>query len=309
MLTVRQLFETDNGHTVSADKTITVCSEDNETKIEIPIRLHYDISGGVRYFSVFVARKNTKYLDILLQTMSPSLNDFLLPAGIRNVKLPSASKIPRGFNIGVGNFETLQVLVDPKDGGEIDAVSLPFSGRIFLYTEENISIGDQDLKYLRDQNIHPRVRGPEYVELLDVKPRAFISHDSRDKDEVARPIAQTLQQMLCPVWYDEYSLKVGDSLRESIEKGLKETKFCILILTSNFLASGGWPKNEYTAAFTKEMVEDRKVILPVWCGVSRDNVFQYSPILADKYGLQYSEDKREEVCRKLFLEIEGRLSR
>jgi hypothetical protein len=37
------------------------------------------------------------------------------------------------------------------------------------------------------------------------------------------------------VWYDEFSLKVGDSLRESIEKGIKECKKCILILTQNYL--------------------------------------------------------------------------
>ena len=51
---------------------------------------------------------------------------------------------------------------------------------------------------------------------------ALISHDSRDKDDVDCKIAINLNRMLCPVWYDEFSPKVGDSLREGIEKGLKE---------------------------------------------------------------------------------------
>lgn len=54
------------------------------------------------------------------------------------------------------------------------------------------------------------------------KPRALLSHDSREKAEVAGPVAVGLQKLMCPMWYDEFSLKVGDYLRESIERGLKE---------------------------------------------------------------------------------------
>ncbi len=67
----------------------------------------------------------------------------------------------------------------------------------------------------------------------------FISHDSHDKEEVASKIAIELTRRVCPVWYDEFSLKVGDSLRESIEKGLKECKKCILILSPSFLTNKG----------------------------------------------------------------------
>jgi len=73
-------------------------------------------------------------------------------------------------------------------------------------------------------------------------PLAFISHDSRDKDGLVRDLASTLQKMLCPVWYDEYSLIAGQSLRESIEKGLRECKKCVLVLSPSFLANGGWTK-------------------------------------------------------------------
>lgn len=65
-------------------------------------------------------------------------------------------------------------------------------------------------------------------------PLAFISHDSRDQEQVAKSIAIGLQRLLCPVWYDEFSLKLGDNLRDSIEKGLKECKKCILVLSPNY---------------------------------------------------------------------------
>jgi hypothetical protein len=45
------------------------------------------------------------------------------------------------------------------------------------------------------------------------RPRAFISHDSRDKEKIAEPLAAALQNFMCPVWFDKFSLKVGDSLK------------------------------------------------------------------------------------------------
>jgi hypothetical protein len=97
--------------------------------------------------------------------------------------------------------------------------------------------------------------------------RVHISRQQR-QDEVAARIAVGLQRILCPVWYDEYALKVGDNLRETIERGLKETKKCILILSPNFLANNGWTKTEFDSVFTREILEGNGVLLPVWYNVS-----------------------------------------
>ena len=82
---------------------------------------------------------------------------------------------------------------------------------------------------------------------------AFISHDSRDKAEVARKIAIGLQRMLCPVWYDEFSLIVGANLRDSIENGLKQSRKCILVLSPHFFSNGGSTKKEFDSIFTREI--------------------------------------------------------
>ena len=106
----------------------------------------------------------------------------------------------------------------------------------------------------------------EYAKQRDelAVPLAFISHDSKDKSDVARPLANLLLTRMCSVWYDEYSLRVGDHLRDSIEKGIKECKKCILILTPNFLTNNGWTKTEFDSIFTRERIEQQKLILPVW---------------------------------------------
>ena len=91
-------------------------------------------------------------------------------------------------------------------------------------------------------------------------------------------------------------------MRESIERGLKECAKCVLVLTPNFLSNEGWSKREYDLIFTRELVEKQKVILPIWGGVSVADVYQFSPILADRVAVQWSAGV-EEVARKLMLAI------
>lgn len=80
-------------------------------------------------------------------------------------------------------------------------------------------------------------------------------------------------------------MRVGDSLRANIEKGLKEARKCIIILSPNFLSNEGWSKAEFDSIFTREILERTNVILPVWHNVGAKEIYNYSPRLADKVGL------------------------
>ena len=57
----------------------------------------------------------------------------------------------------------------------------------------------------------------------------FISHTWEDKESLAQPLAEALTEVGLKVWYDEYSLTLGDSLRRSIDRGLAESKYGIVI--------------------------------------------------------------------------------
>jgi hypothetical protein len=108
----------------------------------------------------------------------------------------------------------------------------------------------------------------------------FISHASEDKDEIARPLAQALQGEGYSVWYDEFTLTVGDSLRKSIDQGLIGSDFGVVILSKHFFEKH-WPEQELNGLATKE-VNGKKVILPVWHGVGIEEVRNFSPMLADR---------------------------
>ena len=62
----------------------------------------------------------------------------------------------------------------------------------------------------------------------------FISHAWKDKDSFVRPLAKALQAKGLKVWFDESELKVGDSLRRSIDQGLAKSKYGIVVLSPNF---------------------------------------------------------------------------
>jgi hypothetical protein len=71
----------------------------------------------------------------------------------------------------------------------------------------------------------------------------FISHSSEDKNEIARPLADALVAKGLAVWYDDFSLKLGDSLRESIDRGLSRSRFGVVILSPYFFESIGPDRN------------------------------------------------------------------
>jgi hypothetical protein len=108
----------------------------------------------------------------------------------------------------------------------------------------------------------------------------FISHAHEDK-EVARPLAEALRERGLTVWYDEYVLRLGDSLREVIERGLASSRFGVVILSPSFFAKE-WPQRELNALLARETTKRSKVLLPVWHNLTLEEVTARSPILADR---------------------------
>lgn len=114
----------------------------------------------------------------------------------------------------------------------------------------------------------------------------FISHATEDKEAIAKPLADALVSAGLEVWYDEYALTVGDSLRQKIDEGLAKSEFGIVILSEAFF-SKHWPQQELNGLAAREN-GGGKVILPVWHNISRNDVLAYSPPLADKLGVPTS---------------------
>ena len=223
------------------------------------------------------------------------------------VTLPSA-KTYHG-SLRVENSDPFQIL--SQFYGETDwksTTELASTKRLFVYSENQLN--SQDLTQLyniaKSINLDLQFRSVNFREIRSnqEKPLGFISHDSRDKEAVAKPIAIALQKFQCPVWYDEFSLKVGNNLRTTIEKGLKECKKCVLILSPSFFSNNGWTKTEFDSIFTRQILEETDLILPVWYNVTKHEVYDYSPSLLNIKGLDWNKLGSEEVCRQLHRAID-----
>lgn len=122
----------------------------------------------------------------------------------------------------------------------------------------------------------------------------FISHASEDKDEVVRPLAEALRGNGLSVWYDEFELRIGDSLRRKIDKGLANSRFGVIVLSQTFIKKG-WPNYELDGLITRANT-GAQILLPIWHGITKKEVIEYSPSLADKVARNTSSSTVEEIA-------------
>jgi hypothetical protein len=122
----------------------------------------------------------------------------------------------------------------------------------------------------------------------------FICHASEDKDSFVRELALALQESDLKVWYDEFSLKLGDSLGRKIDEGLLNSRYGLIILSKHFFAKP-WPQTELEGLVLRENSSGDKVILPIWHGVEKEEVMKYSPRLADKIACKSSEGTKRVI--------------
>lgn len=128
----------------------------------------------------------------------------------------------------------------------------------------------------------------------------FVSHASEDKENIVKPLVKELEKYGLRVWYDEFELKIGDSLSESIDKGIINSKNGLIIVSNNFL-NKNWTDYELKSFMIKEIEQGRE-ILPIWHNVTKADVMNRSLFLADKFALS-SDIGVEQLAIKIVQKI------
>lgn len=113
-------------------------------------------------------------------------------------------------------------------------------------------------------------------EIFDV----FVSHASEDKESIVRSLVNELKGQNLTVWFDEFTLRIGDSLRQKIDKGLSRSRVGLVVLSTAFM-SKGWTNYELDGIVTRA-VSGEQMLLPIWHNVTKEDVIKFSPSLADK---------------------------
>jgi hypothetical protein len=130
----------------------------------------------------------------------------------------------------------------------------------------------------------------------------FISHASEDKDAFVRQLAVELRTLGVRVWYDEFSLRPGDSLRESIDRGLSSSRHGLVVLSKAFFAKK-WTNWEVNGLVQICLDDSSRRIIPLWLDVNHSEIKEWSAPIADLVALKGGEPKQ--IAKEVFETIEG----
>lgn len=159
------------------------------------------------------------------------------------------------------------------------------------------------MRQVSSSSIAPLVQGSLLSSLDEDQPSetkkydVFISHATEDKADIVRPLAHALRELKVSVWYDEFELRLGDSLRKKIDYGLVNSRFGIVVLSHPFFAKN-WPQYELDGLVSREMTGEQ-VILPLWHNISKSEIMKISPSLVDKLARSTADFTTDEIANEI----------
>jgi TIR domain len=125
----------------------------------------------------------------------------------------------------------------------------------------------------------------------------FISYASEDKDEVAQPLYQALNGLGLSVWYDDSTLRIGDSLRRKIDTGVGHSAFGVVIVSPSYIRKG-WTQYEFDGIMAMT-VDGKQRLLPIWHQITKEEILAYSPSLVDKVARSTSDFEIVEIANEI----------
>lgn len=153
-------------------------------------------------------------------------------------------------------------IVDPETGKHADVfvdrmpdnkVSIRTNGSpaFARLVEERLGIGAGNVKIMNasDATEHPRV---------------YLAHASEDK-AIVRPVAEYLMAHGIDVWFDEWEINPGDSLRQKMEEGLGEMTHFMVVLTPASIGKP-WVALEIDVGIVKRVGGESRMV-PVVVGL------------------------------------------
>jgi hypothetical protein len=174
------------------------------------------------------------------------------------------------------------------------------------YEKEQRSAQSGALAQLKRENdrASAQFRVPVRTPPLDSMPNTtaasdvFLSHASEDKHDLARPLKEALESRGISVWFDELKIKIGQSIRQEIEKGIASCRFGVIVVSPDFFRKQ-WTQAELDALFGRKMDSGENMLLPVWHRLSKDEVLAHSPLLAGILALNSSIHTVDEMADQI----------
>ncbi|MGQ9596391.1 MAG: toll/interleukin-1 receptor domain-containing protein [Thermoproteota archaeon] len=113
------------------------------------------------------------------------------------------------------------------------------------------------------------------LQITEVKSQAFVCYSHQDSPFVDRLVKDLKSRGIKP-WLDKWEIKVGDSIMDKINEGIRQNDYLIIVLSKASVKSE-WVKKELNAGLMKELEKKSVVVLPLLledCDIP--------PLIADK---------------------------
>ncbi len=105
----------------------------------------------------------------------------------------------------------------------------------------------------------------------------FISYSHHDRKFVER-LAKRLKKLEFDVWWDQWEIKVGDSIIQKVADGIKNSAFLVVVLSRNSVKSS-WVQKELNTALGQQLAEKSITVLPIL--IDKFKPDQIPPLLSD----------------------------
>lgn len=133
----------------------------------------------------------------------------------------------------------------------------------------------------------------------DLPPRLFVSHASEDKPFV-KQLTDAILRTGLRVWYDDYEIQIGDSIRAKINEGLRESEYGVIVLSHEFFKKD-WPQQEL-AALASLLQSGR--LLPIFRGINHHDLKLYDPLMVGIRGESHTKGVKE-LAKIIAMRVRG----
>ena len=183
-------------------------------------------------------------------------------------------------------MQKAQLDEEKKKDKRVKSMQVSYENRVKELTNQ------LSVKPLIPETIHTYVESNEEYDV-------FVSHAWEDKEGFVDEFVAELEKLDIKVWYDKQRIKWGDSMRARIDDGLKKSKFGIAVISPDYIAEGKyWTKAELDGLFQLESVNG-KMLLPIWHNITKQQVMNYSPIIASKLAMTTASMTAEEIAKEM----------
>lgn len=110
----------------------------------------------------------------------------------------------------------------------------------------------------------------------------FLSYASEDREKYVLPLAEELKKKGISYWMDREESLCGENFAQTINSGLRKSRFVAVFLSKNFMGKE-WPEKELYSTIGRKTKDNRQALIPIFIAPEKE-ILDYCRLLS---GIHY----------------------